>query len=110
MMTYDEAVETAMAGKAVCVSLAGGYKRYAHFSVGIGRKVFVKLFDTIILAFHPNGQVTLNTGGYRTATTKGAMNALLPNGRIWTDRKLGLCYFPSTDRANPIPFHDGMTV
>ncbi len=40
----------------------------------------VRFHSTRILTFHPEGTFTVNTGGYRTATTKQRLNALLPAG------------------------------
>ena len=47
----------------------------------------VRFHATRILTFHPEGTFTVNTGGYRTVTTKQRLNALLPCGyRIHSER------------------------
>ncbi len=40
----------------------------------------VRFHLTRIITFHPDGSFTVNTGGYRTVTTKQRLNALLPAG------------------------------
>lgn len=40
--------------------------------------VVIILHSTPIVTYHENGTVTLNTGGYRTVTTKARMNEVLP--------------------------------
>ncbi len=42
--------------------------------------VAVKLHATDILTFNPDGTVTVNSGGYKSNTTKARVNALLPSG------------------------------
>jgi hypothetical protein len=47
----------------------------------------VRFHNTRILTFHPEGSFTVNTGGYRSVTTKQRLNALLPSGyRIFSER------------------------
>jgi hypothetical protein len=38
----------------------------------------IRLHLTDIITFHPDGSVTLNSGGYKTATTKSRINELAP--------------------------------
>jgi len=74
----------------------------------------IRLHETDIMTFHKDGTVTLNSGGYRTVTTKRRMNQLLPNG-IGVIQRAGEWYvqrwMPGTV---PViaeePFFDGMTV
>ena len=47
----------------------------------------VRFHTTRILTFHPEGSFTVNTGGYRSVTTKQRLNALLPSGyRIFSEQ------------------------
>ena len=50
-----------------------------------GENVAVRLHQTDILTFSPDGAVTYNSGGWRTVTTKDRMNEYGP-ARIWSDR------------------------
>jgi hypothetical protein len=45
----------------------------------------VRLHSTDVVVFHPNGSVTLNTGGYNTVTTKDTINCYSPC-RVWSER------------------------
>lgn len=40
----------------------------------------VRLHATDVVVAHPDGSVTLNSGGYRTVTTKDRINRFLPKG------------------------------
>lgn len=42
----------------------------------------VRLHNTFVVKFWPDGQVTLHTGGYRTTTTKERINQFV-RGRVW---------------------------
>lgn len=42
----------------------------------------IRLHSTDILAFKPDGTATVNTGGWRTVTTKARLNEYLPSGSI----------------------------
>lgn len=42
--------------------------------------IAIKLYATDVLVFHTNGAVTVNSGGYRTGTTKDRINSFLPAG------------------------------
>jgi hypothetical protein len=42
-----------------------------------GDTICIRLHATEIITFYPNGAIRLFTGGYRTATTKQRMNAVL---------------------------------
>lgn len=45
-----------------------------------GEAIAVRLHDTDVVTFHPNGDIQLNTGGWFTVTTKERMNSMLPHG------------------------------
>ena len=62
-------------------------RRAATFTIkgkttGIG-SIALKLHNTDIMTAYPDNTVTLNTGGWRTVTTKARMNDFLPFGRIY---------------------------
>jgi hypothetical protein len=62
-------------------------RRAATFTIkgkttGIG-SIALKLHNTDIMTAYPDNTVTLNTGGWRTITTKARMNDFLPFGRIY---------------------------
>ncbi len=68
----------------------------------------VVLHKTRILLFKKNGEIVLNSGGWKTSITKDRMNKLLPKtisviqvSRIWYVR---------VNNQPLIPFFDGMVV
>ena len=77
-----------------------------------GNKVVIKLYDTAILTFHKDGRLTLNSGGYRTATTKRRINQFLPKdlsvktfkGQWW------VCYRSVRKDSKVSKFTDGMVI
>ena len=62
----------------------------------------IKLHQTRIITIHSDGTYTLNSGGYRTSTTKDRLNGYAPGPRINTEK--GLWHYGSH------LFFDGMTV
>lgn len=64
--------------------------------------IAIKYHATDVVTLHPNGSATLNSGGYRTMTTKGRINEYtLAN----IGQRLGLWYV----RGGSL-FYDGMTI
>lgn len=45
-----------------------------------GDDIALRLHQTDVVTFHPDGSITLNTGGWYTVTTKDRMNNALPKG------------------------------
>jgi hypothetical protein len=70
-----------------------------------GDNVAVRLHRTDIVTFAPNGNVTLNTGGWTTVTTKDRINNTSPH-RVWSER--GVWYV--TVNGKPHVFADGITI
>ena len=108
-MTYNEAKAHAERGRAVVLSMAGGWKRYGWFTLeqptGI---VEVRLFHTTIGRFYPNGELEIRTGGHMTATTIDALNALASgHGRLWRDK--GQLYYHQHNGGREA-FTEGMKV
>lgn len=54
----------------------------------VGNNFAVKLHDTDVVTYFPDGTVELNSGGWRTMTTKARINAYLGDEklRVWSDR------------------------
>jgi hypothetical protein len=70
-----------------------------------GQDIAVRLHSTDVVTFHPNGDVTLNTGGWNTIITWDRINDYAPY-RMHNERGvpfLSVC-------GLTVPFVDGMTV
>lgn len=70
----------------------------------------IRLHNTDVVTLHPDGSFTLNSGGWRTVTTKERINVYAP-GRVASDR--GAWYYypaPGRDWSLRYPFADGMRV
>lgn len=75
-----------------------------------GDSLAVRLHSTNILSFSPDNTITINSGGWKTVTTKSRINEYLGNPSISQDR--GLWYWwtsgnQSTWKEQRIPFTDG---
>lgn len=74
--------------------------------------ICVKLHNTVVIAINDSG-ATLNSGGWRTATTKVAINNALKQVRGFAQyavvQKKGN-WFVSTPDSQLIPFTDGMSI
>lgn len=69
----------------------------------------VVLHQTEVLRFHPDGTVTINTGGWATATTKDRINAFLPAPlQVVSDK--GQWYVRNYRQDARVLFYDGMVV
>lgn len=66
----------------------------------------VSLHQTDIITLHQDGRTVLNSGGWRTATTKDRLNAYGPV-RIWQDR--GRWLFVGPDQKQYV-FSDGLII
>lgn len=64
----------------------------------------IKLHNTHIITYHENGDVVLNSGGWRTSTTKARMNEYSPV-QIWQGRGLWTAHW----RGESYPYADGIT-
>lgn len=74
-----------------------------------GEDYAIQLHETDVVTFHPNGKVTLNSGGWRTVTTKDRINSFSP-ARLFAEN--GLWYLGGIeDRwAKMAMFEDGMVI
>lgn len=72
----------------------------------------IRLHNTDVLTFHTDGTMTLDSGGWRTVTTKERLNRYLPTGlNVWSDRGTWKLYsgdYP--DRRVAAEFFDGMRI
>lgn len=48
--------------------------------------IAVQLHSTDVITFHPNGDVTLNTGGWNTITTRDRINGFQSAARVYSQR------------------------
>ena len=62
----------------------------------------IRLHRTDIIVTNPDGSVTLNSGGYRTVTTKARINEYIHH-RVYQDA--GVWYI-----GDEVPFFDGITI
>lgn len=67
--------------------------------------VAVRLHSTDVVTYHPDGSVTLDSGGWRTYTTKDRINAFSP-ARVWAERGVWEVH-TGQDSAR---FFDGITI
>jgi hypothetical protein len=57
--------------------------------VRLDDRIFVKLHNTEVIGFSKDGSIILNSGGYRTVTTKARINEFLPKGyRLTQDKSI----------------------
>lgn len=72
----------------------------------------IRLHNTDILTFKKSGAIILDSGGWRTVTTKDRLNRFLPKHCVWSDK--GIWYVHGLNKCNvkgwPIPFADGMII
>ena len=75
-------------------------------------RIAVRLHDTYIVQFWPDGRVTLHTGGYYSVTTKERLNQFI-TGRVYAHKYAWYYRLPhqtgDTGRADVI-FFEGMDV
>jgi len=71
----------------------------------------VKLHSTDVLTFRCDGSVVLNSGGWRTVTTKARMNDYLPSGwYVWQERGQWFLRHGGWQGGKDWPFADGITI
>jgi hypothetical protein len=78
----------------------------------------VRLHDTDVVTLHPDGSYTLDSGGWRTVTTKDRINRYAPvrlysDKRVWWLRPRWVAPdSPHSDASNSVSvrFEDGMSV
>ena len=76
------------------------------YNDGSSQKV-IRLHNTDIMHFQDNGSIMLDSGGWRTVTTKARMNEYLPS--YYQVYQKNYTWYVS-DGLGSIPFYDGMTL
>jgi len=71
-------------------------------------KIAVRLHETDVLTFTPSGRTILDSGGWRTVTTKDRMNSYLPMGfAVWSDKGDWSLY---RNGSRVAAYRDGLTI
>jgi hypothetical protein len=76
-----------------------------RFETAAGAVCF-KLHKTVVVTCHRDGRVTLNSGGWRTVTTKARMNQHARPYRVASDRGVWTVY----GEGKSVPYFDGITL
>lgn len=71
--------------------------------------IAVRLWDTDVVVYKPNGDIVLNSGGWRTPTTKDRLNGYSPITIAQTNKVWYVCRKGKWEEKN-VPFRDGMIV
>jgi hypothetical protein len=71
--------------------------------------VIIRLHATDIVTFHRSHKVTLNSGGYRTKTTRERMNTYLTGGYSVTSGD-GFWNVRDCETGETVPYFDGITL
>lgn len=81
------------------------------FLVPRDNDVAVKLHNTDVLTFCADGRIILNTGGWRTVTTKARINEYLPSGwRVYSERGKWILHSGSWGSGVKYDFAEGITI
>ena len=73
-----------------------------------GDDIGLRYHDTIVVRWNPDGSISLDSGGWTTATTKSRMNEYLPNGwMVYQER--GVWYLSNRWEATWV-YRDGITI
>jgi hypothetical protein len=79
------------------------------FSYSKDGEQIIKLHQTDIVTKHADGSVTINSGGWKTKTTRDRMAYHLPEGYVLYQDK-GLWYVKQQSTGVMIPFFDGIHI
>ncbi len=74
-----------------------------------GDTIALRYHSTDVVTYHPDGSLTLDSGGWRTITTKECINWALPRGLHLRQDK-GVWFVGSSWFDNGTPFADGMRI
>lgn len=69
-------------------------------------RIAVRMHQTDIITFHPDGRAVVDIGRWFTVTTKARLNDYLPFGRVWSEK--GNWYLHHNERT--WAFANGMTL
>ncbi len=76
-----------------------------------GNLIIVTYYDTVIMSFNEKNEVTINSGGWRTCTTKLRINEFLPaEYHLYQDRSIWYIRKGSRDSKDTNIFFDGFTI
>lgn len=67
----------------------------------------VRLHGTDVVEFLPKGRIRLNSGGWKTVTTKDRINSFSPY-QVYSNRGTWMVYPPRDSGWEPVAFFDGM--
>jgi hypothetical protein len=98
MQTYDEA-------QAMAQSRKRKLGNNTYLNPRDDGTIAVKYHETDVVIFHPDGSVVLDSGGWKTSTTKERLNAFSP-AHVW--QRNGIWYVKYGKET--VPFADGMTL
>lgn len=82
--------------------------RWREWATGVDR---IRYHNTDVLTLFDDGTVMLDSGGFRTVTTKERMNTYLPNGfGVWQDKGIWYVsqYLGDGVHGSAVMFFDGM--
>lgn len=109
-MTYQQADE--YLGKKLNRPAGSGRNTRMVRNSGVpGDSIHLKYHNTYILTWYQDGRIELNTGGWRTVTTKSRINEFLGRESEWSIFQKNFEWFLSNHSSNPaqvIPFYDGV--
>lgn len=112
-MTYQQANEY-LGKKMNRPAGTGRHTRMVRNSGVPGDSIHLKLHNTYVITWYADGRIELNTGGWRTVTTKARINEFLGRETPWGVYQKNFEWFLScSDASNPVqivPFEDGVTI
>lgn len=71
-----------------------------------GPSIAVQYHTTDVVTLHPDGSVTLKSGGWQSVTTKKRMNDF-SSAYVFQDKGV---WYARTHRGTRIPYYDGMRI
>lgn len=71
-----------------------------------GNDIGVRLHNTVVVLFKSDGSITLDSGGWKTVTTKDRMNNYSPPFNVFSSR--GVWMVSKYNGSNTVPFADGI--
>lgn len=77
------------------------------FVEGHGSVRMIRLYETVIMTFEANGLIILNSGGFRTVTTKARINQFLP-ASVGLGQRKGAWFVRALD--TDIKFEEGFRI
>jgi len=105
-MNFDEAKELL---KTARVQANGKKINHHTYVVPDGENVAIKLHETNIVTFHPDGTIILDSGGWRTAVTKDRMNNALC-GQLQITARNGIWYIGGSIYDDNMAIKDGQVL